>query len=187
LNNNSIHKYNQPSSPNYQPKKDRSAIFMTITVICFFVGFGLSVIFYSLTLISIFDFSKFIAAFAVAGFLILIQFYRKWLHFIKYEVILFNIMGVAPIFSGLFLVINFMFATNTRPHDFKIEKIYFEGDENSKVVGVVLENNEYAGERKIVELTDFNPAEFTGNPIFRVTLSDGFFGYQVINEKKMVK
>ena len=28
---------------------------------------------------------------------------------------------------------------------------------------------------------------FTVNPIFRVTLSDGFFGYQVINEKKMVK
>ena len=96
-------------------------------------------------------------------------------------------MGIAPISSGLFLVINFMFATNTQTHDFKIEKIYFEGDENSKVVGIILENNIYTGEHKIVELTDFNPVEFTGKPIFRVTLSDGLFGYQVINEKKMVK
>ncbi len=96
-------------------------------------------------------------------------------------------MGVAPIFSGLFLVINFMFATNTKTQDFKIEKIYFEGDQNSKVAGVVLENNIYSDERKIVELADFNPTEFTGKPIFRVTLSDGLFGYQVINEKKLVK
>ena len=187
MNYKNINKYTPSISPNYQPKKDRSFTFMIVTVLCFFIGCGLSVGFYSLTLINIFYFSKFISSFAVVGFLIPMKFYQAWFHFIKYEIVLFNIMGIAPISSGLFLVINFMFATNTQTHDFKIEKIYFEGDENSKVVGIILENNIYTGEHKIVELTDFNPVEFTGKPIFRVTLSDGLFGYQVINEKKMVK
>ena len=90
---------------NYKPKKDKSYNYIVFAVLCFFVGFGLSIAFYSYVLIDIVTLSKFIAAFAVIGFLIPLKLYRKWFDFIKYEMIIFNIIGIAPILTGLFLII----------------------------------------------------------------------------------
>ena len=141
MSNNKINKYSNSAPDEYKPKRDRSKIFSLITVICFFVGFGLCIGFYSVTLIDIYSFSKFIVAFAVMGFLIPLKFYRKWCHFIKYETIIFNVIGIEPIFSGLFLTLNFTFSSNPKTHQYKIEKIYFDGEEDYKSIGVILENN----------------------------------------------
>ncbi len=177
----------EPAQKDYQPKRDRSNIFSLITVISFFIGFGLCLGFYNFTLLDIIDLSKLLAFFAVIGFLIPLKLYRRWFHFIKYEVIFFNVMGIAPLFTGLFLTLNFIFASNPTTHKFKIEKIYFEGQEDFKSVGVVLENNYFSGERKIVELTDVNPSEIYEKSNFQVTISEGLFGFQVINEKLIIK
>jgi hypothetical protein len=185
--NNTVNKYANSENLNYKPKRDRSFIFIVLTVICFFIGCGLCVGFYSVTLIDIVNLSKFLAAFAVFGFLIPLKFYRLWFHFIKYEVILFNIMGIAPILTGLLLVINYTFSTNPKTHEFKIEKIYLEGEENYKSVGVVLEENFFSGEPKIVELTDFDPALILGKDnFFKVTISEGYFGFDVIKERLII-
>ena len=96
-------------------------------------------------------------------------------------------MGVAPLLTGLFLALNFIFSSGNISHDYKIEKIYFEGEESYKSVGVILENNFFSGERKIVQLSDPDPSEIMNNSHFRVTLGKGLFGFEVIKERTFIK
>lgn len=187
MNKRTINKYTNPSSDNYRSKLDRNYTVMTITVIGFFIGFGLCIGFYSYTLINIFELSKFMVLFGIVGFLIPLRFYNKWFHFIKYEMIIFNVMGVAPFLTGLFLFLNFTFVSNSYTHYYKIEKIYFEGESSFKSMGVVLENNFFSGERKIVELTDVSPNDLVEKKFLKLTISEGIFGYDVIKEKILIK
>jgi hypothetical protein len=171
----------------YKKIKDHSFKFLTFSVVAFFVGFGLCVGYYSYTLINILELSKFMAIFAVVGFLIPLKLYQKWFHFIKYEMIIFNIIGIAPLFTGIFLFLNFTFSSNPFTHQYKIEKLYFEGEENYKSVGVVLEQNFFSKERKIVELTNPTPEDIFGKKFLKVTISKGLFGYEVIKEKLLIE
>ncbi len=181
-----INKQTSLNSDNYKPK-DRSFKIIFISVAGFFVGFGLCVGFYYHTLIDIFELSKFMAGFAVIGFLIPLKFYKKWFHFIKYEMIIFNVLGVSPLFTGLFLLLNYTFTSGTYTHHYKIEKIYIEGEVDITSIGVVLENNFFSHERKIVELTDIPPNEIYEKNFLKLTISKGLFGYDVIKEKILIK
>lgn len=179
---------NQKKQPKgkYQPKKDKSYNYIVMAVLCFFIGFGLTIGFYSYILIDIITLSKFIAAFAVVGFLIPLRLYRKWFHFIKYEMIIFNVLGVAPILTGLFLCLNFLFVTDEFSHDYKIMDIFIDGKENHKTIGVVLENNVFSGNDKIVKINNITPDVLTSSH-YRVTLATGLFGYEVVKETKFIK
>ncbi len=187
MRNHSVNTHSGEAVNDYKPNQDRSFKVILLTVLGFFLGFGLCVAYYSYTLIDILDLSKFVALFAVLGFLIPLKFYRKWFHFVKYEMIIFNILGVAPFLTGMFLLLNFTFITSSFTHQYKIEKIYFEGEQDYKSVGVVLEDNFFSGERKIVELTDIPPNEIMGKQFLKVTISKGIFGFEVIKEKMLIR
>lgn len=187
MENHRVDKHTATTPNDYKPTHDRSFKAMLVSVLGFFLGFGLCVGFYSYTLINIIELSRFFVLFAVIGFLIPLRFYGKWFHFVKYEMIIFNLLGVAPFLTGLFLVLNFTFISSSYTHQYRIEKIYFEGEENYKSIGVVLENNFFSGERKIVELSDIPPNEILGNRFLKVTISEGLFGYDVIKEKILIK
>lgn len=182
-----INKHSSPIHEEYSPKGDRSFKIILFSVLSFFVGFGLCVGYYSYTLIDIFSLSKFLVLFAVLGFLLPLKYYRKWFHFVKYEMIIFNILGMGPFLTGLFLVLNFTFTTDSFTHEYKIERIYFEGEQNYQSMGVVLENNFFSSERKIVELTDIPPNEVMGKSLLKVTISKGLFGFDVIKEKMLIR
>lgn len=171
----------------YKPKKDRSFKILLFAVASFFIGFGLCIGYYSQTLIDIYNLSKFLIGFAVVGFFIPLKVYRKWLHIIKYEMIIFNIIGVAPLLTGIFLTINYTFSNNPSSHNYRIERLYFEGEENYKSIGVVLEKNFFSGERKIVELTNEEPSEVFNKKHLKVTISEGLFGFKVIKERVLIK
>lgn len=179
---NSPEKYRKP----YTPKKDRSYTIIAGTIIAFFIGFGLIVSYYSITLIDIFNLSKFIIGFAVVGFLLPLKYYRKWLHFIKYEVVIFNLIGIAPIFTGLFLLLNYSYSSSPFTYKYRVEKIYIDGAPGYESVGVVLENNFFSGEQKIVKIKNPNPQEMMNNKYLKVTIAEGLFGFQVVTEKIFV-
>jgi cell division septal protein FtsQ len=182
-----IYKHTSPTDDDYNPKKDRSFKIILFSVLGFFVGSGLCVGYYHYTLIDIFNLSKFLVLFAVLGFLLPLKYYRRWFHFVKYEMIIFNVLGMGPFLTGLLLVLNFTFTTESYTHNYKIEKVYFEGDQEFQSMGVVLENNFFSGERKIVELTDIPPNEVVGKSFLKVTISKGLFGYEVIEDKMLIK
>jgi hypothetical protein len=186
---NRVDKHTAPNKPsdNYKPNQDKSSRFVLVAILAFFIGFGLCVGYYSYTLMDIYELSKFLAGFAVVGFLIPLRFYNKWFHFIKYETVIFNIIGVAPFLTGLFLVLNFSFSSNPSTHNYRIEKLYFEGEQDYKSIGVVLEENFFSGERKIVELTDPDPTELFEKKFLKVTIAEGLFGFKVVKEKMLIK
>ena len=183
LNKNTTTKLNN----NYHPKKDRSLTFLMFSVLGLFMGIGACIGFYSFTLIDIYTFSKFFVAFTVIGFLIPLKYYQKWLHFIKYEAIIFNVIGMGPFFSGLFLCLNFFLSSNPHTEKYKIEKIYIEGKGQSQALGIILEKNIFSGEPKITGLKDIHPKDFVGNSYLKLTIANGLFGFDVITEKRFVK
>ncbi len=171
----------------YHPKNDKSYTFTIVTVMCFFVGMGLCVTLYAKTLINIYSFSKLFIGFTVVGFLIPLKLYAKWFQFIKYEIVLFNVIGMGPILTGLFLLINLLFTSSQYTHKYKIEKIYLNGVENVNGIGVILENNIFSHEPKIVELKDDDKYNIHTQGYFKITLATGFFGYEVIKNRAFVK
>jgi len=174
------------TAKNYQPQKDKSYRFITIAVISFFVGLTLCFILYSRTLITIFQLSKFFIGFMVVGFLIPLKYYQKWFHFIKYETLIFNVIGVGPFLTALFLLTNFIFSSNPSIHQYKIEKIYFEGEDDYKSINIILKNNRFADESKIINIDNLNLQNLKNNSKLKLVLEKGLFGYEVIKKREFV-
>ena len=172
---------------NYKDKKDNSLLFLTISVLALFIGLGSTIGFFAYTLIDFYSLSKFIIGFIVIGFIIPLKIYQKWFDFIKYEMIIFNVIGVGPFLTGLLLCINFLISSNPTTHKYRIEQLYVEGDNNTQSLGLILEGNAFSGEQKITGIDDINPNEILGKPFLKLTISKGLFGYDVIKEKEFVK
>lgn len=187
MNNKHLNISNSSNTSDYHLKNDNSSKWIVLAVLGFFIGFGLIIGFYAITLIDLIDLSKVLSAFAVVGFLIPLKFYRKWFHFIKYEVIIFNIVGMAPFFTGLFLVLNFLFSTTLSTNEYFIEKVYLGSLENNLPPKIILENNLYADQSKITEVAPEEAAEAISNNYLILTLGKGLFGFEVIKEREFVK
>jgi hypothetical protein len=170
-------------SSNYSPKKDKSLLFTTLAVLGLFVGLLLILSLYSVTLISFYTITKLLVGFAISGFLIPLKYYQKWFNFIKYEMIVFNVIGVSPFFTAILLLLNFLIPLSTIVQDYKIDKIYFD---DGKFMGVVLENNTYANEERIVEFSDRNPNSVKYKSFLRLTLNKGIFGFEVVSERELI-
>jgi len=168
----------------YNSKKDYSYHFLYAAVIALFLGVGMCLYLYSITLINFLQFSKILIGFTVAGFLIPLKLYERWLHFIKYETIIFNIIGVGPFFTGLFLLFNLIFSTNEFTHRYRIDKVYRNGEDGYQSLGVILEDNVFSGEPKIVELTDEEFLAIYKKKSLLLTVSNGAFGFDVIKKKE---
>ncbi len=187
MNNNTLNKRNSSNTSTSNSKKDRSSRWIVLAVLGFFIGFGLIIGFYGVTLISLVDFSKILSAFAVVGFLVPLKLYRKWFHFIKYEVVIFNIVGMAPFFTGLFLVLNFLFSTTLSTNEHFIEKVYLGSYENNLPPKIILENNLYEEQSKITEITPEESPEVITSNYLKLTLGKGLFGFEVIKERTFFK
>ena len=97
--------------------------------------------------------------------------------------IIFNAIGVAPSFTGLLLLFNFMFPLNTTIENYNIEKLYFD---EGAFMGVVLENNIFAKEKRIVGFPDENPNVIKHKKILRLTLNKGLFGFVVVRSRDLI-
>ena len=179
-----IKKYTKKRNPeNYSPKKDKSLLFITLAVLGLFVGVLLIIGLYSITIISFYTITKLLVGFAILGFLIPLKYYHKWFHFIKYEMIIFNIIGIAPFLTGLLLLLNFTIPLNTTITDYKIEKIYFD---DSQSMVVVLESKIFSEEQRIVESSNKSPIKINGKNTLRLTLSKGLFGFDVVEGRELI-
>jgi len=159
-------------------------LFITLAVLGLFIGIFLCMGLYAITIIDFYALSKILIGFAIVGFLIPLKYYQKWFHFIKYEMIIFNIIGVAPLFTGLFLTINFLLASNPKTTTYKIEKLYYD---HSRFMGVVLENNTFDDEPKIVGFPNITIREVAGKGFLKLTVAEGLFGFEAIKNRTLIK
>lgn len=171
----------------YTPQKDRSFKAIALTLVGFFIGAGLVVFFYDVTLINSFDLSKFIIGFIVIGFLIPLKYYQKWFQFIRYEILIFNLM-IGPLLTGVFLTLNFLISSNPTTETYKIEKQYFiTGYQGFGTIQLKLENNAFFEQKKVTHFDDKQPYELAEYNYLQITLSKGLFGYQIIKERTLLK
>ncbi len=167
----------------YKPIKDKSKKAITVSIFGLFIGFGLIILIYPLTLINFFKLTQFFIGFSVVGFLIPLKLYQRWFHFIKYEMILFNLMGVGPFFTALFLVINFLFSSNQQTINYEI--IGFERRGNG--INLNLNSEIQKNNPKITYLSEVNFEEFAAAKTIDITLSDGLFGFKIIKNRTFKK
>ncbi len=165
----------------YKPQKDNSKRFITLAIFGFFVGTALIMWFFPITFISLFTLTKFVVLFAVAGFLVPLKYYQKYFHFIKYETVIFNILGMGPLLSGLFLILNFFFSSNPQVSSYEFDG--FKTNTNS-VELLVLENKPELPPEAFVCPPDVLH-QMRGN-IYRITTANGLFGFGVIKDRKIV-
>lgn len=172
---------------NYKEQKDKSLTFLTLSILALFVGGFVSITLYSVTLINLYTISKLWIGFTFVGFLIPLKYYQKWFNFIKYEMIIFNVIGIGPFLMALFLSLNYILSTETLSQKYRIEKIYYEGENNAKYLGIILEGKEFSGERKITEIDPFEASKIVRKPYLKLVIANGVFGYQVITERTFIK
>lgn len=167
----------------YQPIKDKSKRAIIISIFGLFIGFGLIILMYPLTLINFFKLTQLFIGFSVVGFLIPLKFYQRWFHFIKYEMILFNLMGVGPFFTASFLILNFLFSSN--PQTINYEIIGFEKSGNG--IDLKLRSGLQEINPKITYMSEVNVEEFTFAKTIDITLADGLFGFKIIKDRTFRK
>ena len=165
----------------YQPQKDKSKKFTTLAIFGFFIGTGLIMGFFFLTFISLFSLTKFIVLFAVIGFLIPLKYYQKHFHFIKYETIIFNVLGMGPLLTGLFLSLNFLFSSNSQIANYEFNG--FKTNFNT-IELLILENKPELPIEAFVCPPDILH-HMRGN-IYKITTADGLFGYGVILDREII-
>ncbi|MBI2281601.1 MAG: hypothetical protein HYU68_13070 [Bacteroidetes bacterium] len=163
----------------YQPIKDRSKKVMTISVFAFFIGFALIIVLYPYILINFFTLTKIIIGFTVVGFIIPLKLYRKWFQFIKYEMILFNILGAGPLLTGLFLTFNLLFTSNAQTINYEIIGCKINGNS----VDLELRSEIQHIDPKITNISDVDIEAFSKAKTIDITIADGIFGFKVIKNR----
>jgi len=179
-------KIQKATEPEYYPKKDNSTLAITLSVISFFISLLVIIFLYDVTLISFFGLSKWFTGFTVIGFLVPIKLYQKWFHFIKYEVIIFNILGVGPVTTALFLIFNLVFSNNNIIEYHTIEKVYKIKEISTKKQGVILQNKAYQNDLKITGFESLNSTNLNYYNTLKITFNNGLFGYRIIKEKEFI-
>lgn len=163
----------------YEPIKDRSKKYTVLSIFGFFIGTALILLLYPLILINLFTLSKILIGFTVVGFLIPLKLYSKWFHFIKYEMIIFNVLGVGPFLTALFLMLNFLFSSN--PQTINYEIIGYE--KSGYGIDLKLRSEIQEINPKITYLSEVNLEEFTFAKTIDITLADGLFGFKIIKDR----
>lgn len=93
--------------------------------------------------------------------------------------ILFNLMGIGPFFTALFLVLNFLFSSN--PQTINYEIIGFE--KSGSGIDLKLRSEIQEINPKITYLSEVNLEEFTFAKTIDITLADGLFGFKIIKDR----
>lgn len=164
---------------NYAPAKDSSKKAITVAVFGFFIGFGLLFFLFPLTLINFFKLSQFYIGFTVIGLIVPLRFYQKWFQFIKYEMILFNILGAGPMLTSLFLLSNLLITTNEQTINYKIIGCKISG----QTIELKLNSEIEKINPKITTMSDVNMEEFITAKSIDITLAKGIFGLMVIKDR----
>ncbi len=164
----------------YQPTKDKSKGAIALTIFAMFIGLGLIIGFYDFTFVTFLGITKVFLGFAVVGFIIPLKLYQRWFHFIKYEVIIFNVIGVGPLFSGLFFVFNFLFSHSPQVYDFEIVS---RQNINEKIVFQISDEKPLLPE-KAYQFNSLSWEEMMGKRTLEITVEKGAFGFEVIKERR---
>lgn len=166
--------------PNPEPPKWLSMALAS----SWFIGLLLLFWVYSDTNISFTEILKWFAFFSLIFTLIPYKWMVKVLPIDYTFMIVVNVMGLGPIFTSIFLIVNMIFSTGAVTESHKIEH-YYNGDGFNKNQTIIRLEDSALNEME--KFRSFDPA-YRGlikeSEIFTITISKGLFGYEVMDDYK---
>lgn len=158
--------------------------FTIFMVILYFVSLFISIQFFKITDLSLYEFFRLNFLFIGISFLIPIYLYRKKLSMSFYEYTLINILSIGPFLCSLCLIVNFFFSGESYTESYAIANKEREGNQ----VVFSLENEQYKEKYYLRTIYDYEDAGPIGSPNqLEIQFSDGLFGIRIIEEKRLVK
>lgn len=164
----------------YQPLKDKSKMVMTLSVFAFFIGFIIIFVLYPYTLIDFYTLSKVFIGFCVLGLIIPLRIYQQKFQLIKYEMILFNILGTGPFLTGLFLTLNFYIISNEQTINYEIVGYQLNGNS----IDLELHSKIQHIDPKITNINESEWNDFYLAKSIDITTAEGLFGITVIKSRE---
>lgn len=155
-----------------------------VMVASWFLGLISLFIVYEYTDISFFETVQWFVIFALAFTLIPYKWTVKILPVEFHFMVVINIVGIGPLLTSLFLIVNLAFSSNPVTETKKILDYHHgkEGFAQNDVI-IVLEDKTLQNHQKFRSYASGQYAnEVFHSSYFTYTVSDGLFGYKVLNE-----
>lgn len=137
------------------------------------------------TLVSFAFLSRLLAFCCLAGLLIPMRLYSRWLGMNKLASFLFNVMGIGPLLCSILLWLNFFITADTRQETHRITQaklvtaVYFD---NAGVV-FTLEGDAYKENEEFRRIgITLENAQLIYGKTLRITTAEGLLGYRVLLE-----
>ncbi len=97
--------------------------------------------------------------------------------------ILFNILGIGPLLTGLFLALNLLITSNVQTINYEIIGCKINGNS----VDLELRSEIQHINPKITSMSEVDMATFASAKTIDITLADGLFGFKVIKDRTFKK
>lgn len=153
-------------------------------VILYFVSLFISIQFFQIVDLSLYEFLRLNFLFIGISFLIPIYLYRKKLSMSFYEYTLINILSIGPFLCTLCLIVNFFFSGETYTESFAIVNKERVGNQ----VIFTLENEQYEGKEYLRTIYDYEDVGRIGSANqLQIQFSDGLFGIRIIEGKRLIE
>ena len=176
----------EPVRFDFNKNQDTPDWLVKLLALSWFIGMGLLFWMFGVTNIELSQTFKLFAFFALVFTLIPFRFMQRIIAVDYYFMIAINVVGFGPLFTSLFLLLNFTFTEPIITEKSQITR-YHLGKEtlNQNDVIIHLENDALENIKKFRTFSSevyYN--EIKTSKYFRYTLSHGLFGYEVISNTK---
>jgi hypothetical protein len=171
----------KPPRPQKETKDNMGNVHVVMTL-ALFVGLFLLVNYASETVISVWGITKIVVGIFAVSLLVPIKWYRKKFTMSVYEFFLINLLGYAPLFSGLFFFTNHIGSNNFHIETYKIKSIemgrYFSS--------MQLENDTLSEYAILTAFDSRDSTYYKGRSTARYEFMDGLWGLKVILDKRAI-
>lgn len=149
-----------------------------------FLGMGLLFWMYGITNIELTQTFKWFAFFALVFTLIPYKYMVKLIAVDHYFMLAINVVGFGPLFTSLFLILNFTFANNSVTERVEITHFHLGKETfNQNDVVIHLENEALDSIKKFRSFSaEVYYPEILESDYYQYTLKQGLFGYEVLSE-----
>ncbi|MGB0390057.1 MAG: hypothetical protein ACPGRC_01145 [Salibacteraceae bacterium] len=146
----------------------------------FFIGLIILFWVYSYTDISIFDTIKFFVFFSVFFTLIPYKWMVKIIPVDYFFMLFINIIGLGPIFTGLFLLVNLLCTGPMLTTTSEIITVDYGEGFNANNVVITLSNKDLSEIQKFRTFDPTKKIEIIDSKYYNYTTADGIFGFKVL-------
>lgn len=170
------HQYKIQEDKKSEVKKDNMGCMHFFMAFAFLIGFFMLIQFGMFTVITFWNITKIFAVFLAIGLLIPLKWYRKKWTMNIYEYFLVNLLGIAPLFTGIIFFFNFLFSHHPHKESYDIESI----SEGTFYAEIHLSDNTFEDYNILVSMDDNEYKMYKGAKQVEYFFLEGGLGMKIL-------